>query len=211
MNLVFSILFIFGLIGLICVLWRFASNYYSLPCPVWLSGLVEMDNPFIKIAQAQTIVSNAHVKEGMKVLDMGCGPGRVVIPLAKAVGNQGVIVAMDIQEEMLKKVQSRVKKEGLSNVVYLHAGLGNGVLEKHEYDCIVMVTVLGEIPNQETAFEELYRSLKVGGTLSITEFIADPHFQRQFQVKDLAKEVGFKEVALYGSWYAYTMNFTKIR
>lgn len=94
-----------GALGLISLIWRLSSMRRSIPCPTWLSKLVEMDNPLVRVHHAASIVAAADVTPGMVVLDAGCGPGRVTIPLAKAVGKDGLVVAMDLQQEMLSKVR----------------------------------------------------------------------------------------------------------
>ena len=45
-----------GLIGLVAVIWRVASRRRSVPCPVWLRCLVELDSPFTKTKRAVVIV-----------------------------------------------------------------------------------------------------------------------------------------------------------
>src|SRR5512136_2706069 len=92
-----------GLIILIVTLWRLASRRYSLPCPVWLRWLVELDNPFTATDRADVIVRNLELQPGMKVLDVGCGPGRLTIPIARQIGPQGEVVALDIQAGMLRR------------------------------------------------------------------------------------------------------------
>ena len=204
-----SMYIIFGLIGLalVCVIWRFGSERYHLPCPSWLSWMLEIDNPFAKVAHAATIIQNANIQPGMRVVDIGCGLGRVTIPAAHSVGPQGHIVALDIQAGMLTKVKKKAEAAQLTNITYLQAGIGEGKLERGTFDRALLVTVLGEIPNQKPALEEIYHALKPGGLLSVTEIIFDPHFQRQSAVRQLAQEVGFQEKQMYGSWYAYTLIF----
>lgn len=204
-----SFLSLFGLIALIFIIWRFASRHYQLPCPAWLAWLVERDNPLAKVTHAKNIVKNLYVKPGMRILDVGCGPGRVTLPLAHAVGPSGIVVAMDIQSEMLKKTEEKAQAAKLSNIVYLHAGIGEKKLEHNTYDRIVMVSVLGEIPNQKAALQEVFDALKPDGILSVTEIIFDPHFQRQRAVLDLVTSIGFRKKELFGHWYAYTMLLEK--
>ncbi|MEO5363401.1 MAG: class I SAM-dependent methyltransferase, partial [Magnetococcus sp. DMHC-8] len=69
--------------------WRFASRRQNLPCPVWLRWLVELDNPFTKTNRATFIVETLQLTKGMTVLDAGCGPGRLTVPLACGVGPEG--------------------------------------------------------------------------------------------------------------------------
>lgn len=189
------------------VVWRLSSQRYVLPCPSWLGWMVEMDNPFCKTNRAAEIIKDSGVVQGMTVADIGCGPGRVAIPLAHAVGETGTVVAVDIQQEMLDKVKA--KAEGLSNITYLHAGLGEGKLPKTAFDRVYLVTVLGEIPDQEKALREVYEAMKPGGILCITEVIFDPHFQSQNKVKSLAQKCGFREDKIFGRKLAYSMTFEK--
>lgn len=203
------LLYIFVVLVVFFVGWRLLSYRYVLPCPSWLAWMVEMDNPFIKVNRAATIIQNLQVTERMTVLDAGCGPARVTIPLAKRLHQFGKVLAMDIQEKMLDKVKNKAEQEKLSNIEYLHAGLGESKLFHNSFDRVVLVTVLGEIPKQKEALQEVYNTLKLGGILSVTELIFDPHFQSKSSVLKIAREVGFKEKESFGSWYAYTLNLEK--
>ena len=100
--------FCFGVVDLIILVafvWRFASRRYSLPCPVWLRWLVELDNPFTETHLAGVIIQHLGLQPGMTVLDIGCCPGRLTIPVARQVGPHGDVVAMDIQPGMLRRAQ----------------------------------------------------------------------------------------------------------
>lgn len=186
------------------------TRYYdATPCPVWLSKLIEMDNPFCKVHAAETVVDNAHIQKGMVVLDAGCGPGRITIPLSQRVGLEGSVVAMDIQEGMLDIVRNKVNAANLGHVSLLHAGFGEKKLERYKFDRVLLVTVLGEIPDPQGALQEIYDALKPNGVLSITEIIFDPDFMRRSSVIRLAESVGFREVERFGNCLAYTLNFVK--
>lgn len=192
------------LIGL-SLLWRLLSKRRSIPCPAWLGWMVEMDNPFAKVCHATTIIENSGIKEGMSVLDAGCGPGRVTIPVAEKVRSEGMVIALDCQAGMLAKTKEKAQILNLNNVTFLEARLGDGLLPQHKFDRALLVAVLGEIPNAQTALQEIFDSLKEEGTLSITEIIFDPHFQCRKKVLKLAESVGFKEKAQFGGSLAYTM------
>ena len=207
-----QILFILltGLI-IVFVIWRFASRRQSLPCPVWLRWLVELDNPFTKTNRSAVIIEHLDLQPGMSVLDMGCGPGRLTIPAAREVGNQGKVVAVDIQAGMLRRAEEKAHKAGISNIEFLQAASGKGKLGKVRFDRALLITVLGEIPDRGAALQEVYEALKPGGILSITEIIFDPHFQRQGTVRKLAGQTGFCEKAIFGNAIAYTMHLEKPR
>ena len=171
--------------------------------------MVEMDNPFFKINRAATIVEHLNLQPGMIVVDIGCGPGRLTIPVAKKIGPHGAVVALDIQEGMLKRTQKKAQEAQLTNITFLQAGIGDGMLSKNFFDCALLVTVLGEIPNREAALKEIFDALKPGGILSVTEIILDPHFQRRSKVLELAHTIGFLEKQTFGGRCAFTMNLEK--
>jgi len=207
--------FLYTLLGLILLLlvisafWRLGSRRQSLPCPVWLRWLVELDNPFTKTNRAAVILQHLNLQPGMQVLDAGCGPGRLAIPAAQRVGDQGKVVALDIQPGMLTRAREKAQQAGVSNIEFMQAGLGEGRLPRDQFDCALLVTVLGEVPDRAAALNDLFAALKPGGILSVTEIIFDPHFQRRSTVAQLATAAGFREAQFFGNRIAYTLHFTK--
>ena len=193
----------------VSVVWRFASRRRSLPCPDWLRWLVELDNPFTKTNRARFIVDTLGLSDGMTVLDAGCGPGRLTVPLAKDVGPTGHVVALDIQPGMLWRAKVRVENANCSNVSFVAAALGGDALPEGRFDRAVLVTVLGEIPDRTAALGALFRALKPGGILAIVEVTFDPHFQPRGVVSGLAVAAGFQERAFFGHRLAYVIHFEK--
>ena len=204
--------YFFGLAAILLIVfsaWRLASRRETLPCPTWLGWLVELDNPVFRNNSARAIIQQLDLQSGMKVLDLGCGPGRLTLPLARRVGPQGEVTAVDIQVGMLQRTRAKAQSENLRNIRYLQVSAGEGKLTRSTYDRAVLVTVLGEIPDRHAALKEIFDVLKPGGLLSITEVIADPHFQRRSTVRELAGAVGFKEKHCYGNRFAFTLNLEK--
>jgi SAM-dependent methyltransferase len=204
---IFIILIVLGII--IMILWRFASRRHAIPCPVWMSGL--LDTPFSKgiSSRTQKTIRHLGLRPGMNVLDAGCGPGRLTLPIAETVGPQGEVTAIDIQEGMLSQAQDRVRNANLTNIRFLRAGLGEGRLERNHFDRAVMVTVLGEIPDREAALLELSEALRPGGILLVEETIRDPHFQTHGTVTRLAGAAGFIEKEFSGNRFSYILNLEK--
>jgi len=197
------------LIALIGLVWRRASARASHPLPVWLSSMVEFDNPFTKINRAATLLKHLQVQPGMRVADIGCGPGRNTIPIAKLVGLEGKVSAIDLQIGMLTQVEIKATQADLHNIECLQVNMGEGSLSQNHYDRALLVTVIGEIPQQEAALREVHSALKTGGRLLVTEVIFDPHFQSQKKIRRLAQTVGFTEIACYGGKLAYSLLFSK--
>lgn len=208
-TIAYIILSAIGIIVLIFAVWHAGSRRFELPCPVWLRWMVEIDNPFTKTCRAQTIIEHLGLEPGMSVLDAGCGPGRLTIPIARRVGNHGCVVAMDIQEGMLSRARQKALAEALSNIEFLQAGLGQGALGTSRFDRALLVTVLGEIPDRAMALTEISGALKPGGILSITETVFDPHFQHRGAVSRLAGQAGLVPTESFGNRMSFTMKFQK--
>lgn len=191
------------------IVWRLASRRESLPCPFWLRWMVELDNPFTKTNRAAFIVETLALAPGMTVLDAGCGPGRLTLPLARGVGPTGRVVALDIQPEMLARARAKTEAAGQANVEFVAAALGDGKLPANHFDRAVLVTVLGEIPDRAAALAALFDALKPGGLLAIVEVIFDPHFQTRGTVTGLAQAAGLHERAFFGHRWAYVLHVEK--
>ncbi|MDD3157966.1 class I SAM-dependent methyltransferase [Anaeromusa sp.] len=209
MDALTAIFSIFAALCCIWVVWKLVSRRKSLPCPSWLYRMVEMENPLAKNSQAKTILAGLGVAEGMTVLDAGCGPGRVTLPLAKAVGADGKVIAVDLQQGMLDVVQRKAQQENFTMIEFAKLPLGEGKLPAYQADRAVMAAVLGEIPQQAAALQEVFAALKPGGVLAIAETIFDPHYQRKAHVLDLAQAAGFAEVGFTGNALAYTVYLQK--
>ncbi len=188
--------------------WRFAARRQTLPCPSWLSWMLE--NPFMNsVAGAQSILDRLAVEPGMKILDMGCGPGRLTIPAAQRVGNTGLVFGLDLQPDMLARVREKLKITGLTNVQLVQGGAGEGRVPRDTFDRALLVTVLGEIPDRKAALAEIFGALKPGGILSITEVLPDPHYQTAGAIRRFAAEVGFEEAAYFGGFPAFTIHLRR--
>jgi ubiquinone/menaquinone biosynthesis C-methylase UbiE len=196
-----------ALVSLVVAL-RVVSRRHSTACPVWLSVLLE--TPYFEaVAGSATLIERAHVTPGMDVLDVGCGPGRVTVPVARHVGPTGRVVALDLQPGMLAKLQQKLDRHSVTNVEAVLGGAGDGRVPCETFDRTFLVTVLGEIVDRGAALREIHQALKPGGMLSVTEALPDPHYQSRRQVRALAEAVGFRVVESFGSWWAFTLNFAK--
>jgi len=196
------ILIAVGLIAMLAIGWRAAI---ALPCPPAFAKLVEIDNPLFRNNRAAAILAGLGVRRGMRAIDLGCGPGRLTLPLAAAVGQTGSVLAVDLQPEMLAKVEARCESVGLANVDFRRAKLGAGELPPGPFDRATLTTVLGELGDKAAALAEAFQALRPGGVLAVTEVITDPHFQSRRSVMDLAGSAGFRLKAQTGGALSYTL------
>jgi ubiquinone/menaquinone biosynthesis C-methylase UbiE len=179
-----------------------------IPHPPPLTFLFE--NPLVgAFVGPERLIERLEVAPGMRVLDAGCGPGRLTIPLARAVGPGGEVIALDSQREMLDKLEKRIADEGITNVRPLQAGLGEGALREGGFDRVLLAMVLGEVRDRRAATRELYAALKPGGVLSVTEIFGDPDYRRPVTVRSEVEAAGFRFVRQFGGFPAYTLNFER--
>jgi ubiquinone/menaquinone biosynthesis C-methylase UbiE len=194
----------FVLLAAACgLLWRWASRRIHLPCPAEFEFMLE--NPYFNhFASAARLIQLGEIEPGMSVLDVGCGPGRVTLPLAHAVGATGNVTALDVQEKMLDRVRERALQQGRDNIACIHGGAGSGLLPEARFDRAVLVTVLGEIPDRHAALREILRALKPGGVLLVGEVLPDPHFQTRKSVRSACEAAGFEFVDCTSNLLAHT-------
>ncbi|MFA8438165.1 class I SAM-dependent methyltransferase [Pueribacillus sp. YX66] len=185
------------------------SQKRAIPCPFWLRWFVEIENPFTKNNRSSTIVEQLNIQAGMTVMDIGCGPGRVTIPLAEAVGSHGKVIAVDIQSKMLERAKKKASAKNLQNIEFIRMSIDEANFKPNEADRIALVNVLGEIPNKQSALHEIYQALKPGGILCVTEVILDPQFQKRETVLKLASKAGFREKQFFGSKFAFSLCLEK--
>ncbi len=189
----------------VSLLWRYAARRRKLPCPAWASGVII--HPFSHLIPPS--LDKLELEPGMRVLDVGCGPGRLSIPIAQAVGAEGEVVALDLQPGMLRRLEARAARAGVTNIQPVLADITRAPIEPAAFDRAILVTVLGEIPDREAALQSIYDALKPGGLLSITEILPDPHYQTRNTVRRLARAARFELRREYDGWMTFTQNFVK--
>lgn len=154
------------------------------------------------------LIERMELEENHSVLELGPGPGFFSVPVAKRL-KRGRLVLADIQQEMLDYAKKRVAKRKLTNVDYYLCNGKNFDLADESFDRIFMVTVLGEVENQDEYMQEFYRMLKPGGILSVSEQAGDPDKMTAEQVRGLAQKHNFSFYRIYGSRRNFTVNFKK--
>jgi len=193
-----------GALVAMAALWRLARR----PCPPWPGFLIE--NPYTDVvAGAARLVERAGIAAGMRVLDAGCGPGRVTIEAAARVGPAGRVVALDVQARMLDRLRRRVAAAGVANVDARRGSLGDGTLPADLFDIAMLADVLGEVPDPSAALRDLHRALRPGGVLSVTDVLPNPMYVSLARVRTLARRAGFVEDRAFVGWTGYTVNLRK--
>jgi ubiquinone/menaquinone biosynthesis C-methylase UbiE len=190
------------------VAWRIAGSRLFTPCPAWLSMIVEGDIPD-RVLRTETTLDRIGLRPGQRVLEVGPGPGRLLIPAAQRVLPGGEAVGLDIQPGMLERLQQRATKAGVTNLSTVAGDATVRHFPPESFEVVYMATVLGEIPDREAALRQCFAVLKPGGRLSITEILPDPHYQAAGTIRRLAEEAGFVPEARFGPPWFSTSNFTR--
>ncbi len=110
-----------------------------------------------------------YIKEGMSVLDVGCGPGYFTIDMARMVGKSGHLTAVDLQEGMLEIVKRKINKANLENIIALHQCKKTEIGLTGQFDFVLVFWMLHEVPDVNVFLKELYSLLKQGGKILIAE------------------------------------------
>ncbi len=186
--------------------WRWASRLWSLPCPSVTAG--RFDNPLLR-RLTRTTLDRLEIRPGQRILEIGPGPGRLLIPVAQRVLPGGEAVGIDIQPGMIEQLKVRADRAGVTNLMAILGNATQPHVPEASFDLVFLCTALGEIPDRAAALGQCYRALKPGGVLSITEIIGDPHYQSRSVVQRLAAAAGFRLQSMQGSWWFYTASFLK--
>jgi ubiquinone/menaquinone biosynthesis C-methylase UbiE len=168
------------------------SNGKDRVCPVEKAGA--LDNKIRGWLQNPKKILRPYIKEGMTVLDLGCGPGFFSVDMANMVGKSGRVIAADLQEGMLKKLKDKIKGTELENRVILHKCEENKIGISENVDFILAFYIVHEVIKKEEFLTELGTILKPNGLLLIVEppfHVSKKAFKETIRN---ANDAGFMEV-----------------
>jgi ubiquinone/menaquinone biosynthesis C-methylase UbiE len=145
------------------------------------------------------------VQRGSTVADLGAGSGYFTTRLARAVGTNGKVYAVDIQQGMLDLLQKTVARERLANIVPVLGATNDPKLPPGSMDLVLMVDVYHEFSEPQVMLQHIKTALKPGGRLVLLEYRAeDPgvpilpeHKMTKAQVKLEVEHEGFTQQRVY--------------
>lgn len=121
----------------------------------------------------------AGLASGQKVLEVGCGPGFFTVPAAKIVGEEGSVLALDVNPLAVEHVQRKIEAEGVTNAQATLADAARTDLPDQSFDLVFVFGFARPVGGMEAIWPELYRLLKPAGTLSVEGRLQPP--SRLFQ------------------------------
>jgi ubiquinone/menaquinone biosynthesis C-methylase UbiE len=129
----------------------------------------------------ERILREAGIRNGLTVLDFGCGPGGFSLAAAKLVGPEGRVFAVDRHPLALKSVSEAASRRGLRNIRTILGG-GPADLAGGSVDVVLLYDVLHGLPEPGPILAEFYRVLKPRGVLSVS----DHHMKKEPLLSTLA-------------------------
>ncbi|KAH2755038.1 hypothetical protein LV164_002346 [Aspergillus fumigatus] len=133
----------------------------------------------------------ASLREGETVIDLGSGGGIDVILAARKVGPKGKAIGVDMTKKMLALAHENVEKAGITNASFVEGFITAIPLEDSTADCIISNCVVNLVPKEQKSlvFHEMFRLLKPGGRVAISDILARRELPPEI-ANDLALYVG---------------------
>lgn len=127
----------------------------------------------MNFADPKSNVLQLGLREGMKVADLGAGSGHYSIATAGAVGMDGRVYAVDVQEDLLKHLVDSAHQMGLRNVEMVWGDIerkGGTKLRDQSMDAVILSNVLFQLAEPKELIAEIKRILKPGGRLLVIDW-----------------------------------------
>ena len=118
----------------------------------------------------EIVIAAMDLQNGDMVADLGAGTGFYSRRLARAVGPDGVVYAVDIQPELLSILRQRAASEKIHNIIPILGGETDPKLPERSLDWVLLVDVYHELQQPEPVLDAIRRSLKPGGRVALVEY-----------------------------------------
>jgi ubiquinone/menaquinone biosynthesis C-methylase UbiE len=174
-------------------------------CPYSQRFFVELPHPGITRGR---LIEILEPQAGERVLEIGPGTGYYTFEMAGRLDG-GQVDVFDIQQEMLDHVMREANRRGVTNV---QPALGDAQALPYaddSFDAVVLITVLGEIPDQDRALSEVARVLRPGGRLVVGEMFFDPHVVTFGKLRERGARAGLSFAGRAGGALAFFARLEK--
>jgi ubiquinone/menaquinone biosynthesis C-methylase UbiE len=160
-------------------------------CP-WWGGYV-IDNRLRRIVHPPEKILAPYVRTGMTALDFGCGMGLFALAMARSVGDEGCVIAADLQQKMLDVLQRRAQKAGMQDRIRTHRCEADTLGIEDTIDFALAFYAAHEAPDQQRLLREIHTRLRPDGRLLVVEPVGHVTKAAFRNMTSWAQEVGFVE------------------
>jgi ubiquinone/menaquinone biosynthesis C-methylase UbiE len=176
-------------------------------CPSQISW--SLDNFVRKWIHNPHKIFSKYIRDGMTILDLGCGPGFFIASFAELAGVSGRVIAADLQEKMLEKVRRKINGTRFEYRILLHKCSKDAIGLDLKVDFVNAFYMIHEVPDGSKLIQEIYSILNPGGLF----FFCEPKFHVS---KDefagtvrAAEDMGFKIIDQPDIFMSRTAVFVK--
>ncbi len=164
-------------------------------------------NPLRRLIQSpKSTVARMDLKNTDNVLEIGCGPGYFSSAIARAVPS-GSLVLFDLQNAMLTLARERLSD--FPNVRFTQGDAMSLPFPDASFDAVLLVLVLGEVPDQNRCVSEVSRVLRHGGSVTFAESRRDSDFIPFAELQTCAERNGLEMAEKRGLAWEYTARFRR--
>jgi ubiquinone/menaquinone biosynthesis C-methylase UbiE len=136
-------------------------------CPVELAN--SLDNRLRRWLQNPRKILAPYIREGMTVLDVGCGPGFFSVEMAQMVGKSGTVISADLQEGMLQNLKKKIQGTELETRIKLVRCGHETINVSDMVDFILAFFMVHEVPDKDFFFKQLKPLLNGDGQFLLVE------------------------------------------
>ena len=138
----------------------------------WVDSLDKKGSRSYYLRRGQRdVLSLLNIKEGMSILDIGCGTGWALGQAASIVDYKGSFYGVDLSAKMIERAEENFKTK--ENFHFIKANAESIPLDDNLFDCIICTNSFHHYFNPDKALKEMHRLLKIGGKVYILDPTAD--------------------------------------
>ncbi len=173
-------------------------------CPWWMGYFLA--SSFRRQKQNPEEILGPYVKQGMTALDVGSAMGFFTLPLAKMVGREGRVIAVDLQERMIRSLRRRAERAGLAERIQTRVCSSTSLQIDNlagSVDFALAFAVMHEVPDTAAAIRSITKSLKDGGVFLLAEPAKHVSAEGFRQTSNTALQQGLEIVTNPLIWHSH--------